>query len=252
MKKIKPSYNPNALSADKKALFKTLLRISTIIAAAVGTLLFLVLQLLLANGAHTILKNIVTYLSEIISTVALFTVFSLVIVAVMRNETELYSKTLKLETIALATIAVAARFILYFLSALIDTKLGGSFYFCDVTFYYLTESNGYRLWMWLLSALVNSIALPLAMIVVTKQIVSRQMASSREKLEQRKTVIPVLVYLAVSLLFAIIDTVLTIISYGISASLIVIVTLVTPYIEIVLYSLLGYFTVKYVTPLFEE
>ena len=61
---------------------------------------------------------------------------------------------------------------------------------------------------------------------------------------------PVFVYLTVALLSAVINTILTILDYGISASPDVLITLAMPYVAIAAYALLGQFFLNRLTDLF--
>lgn len=64
--------------------------------------------------------------------------------------------------------------------------------------------------------------------------------------------LPVVVYLAVAVIFAAIETGFTIAELGFSLRFQVVTTILMPYIEIALFSLLGYYVLSYLVDAFDK
>lgn len=240
MKKPTAAYNPYGLH-EKEALFRKLTLLSTVVAALVGTFLFFpLLQILRANRAPSFWYYLVYYLSEVVSTAALFSVLALGVVTVAHEEKAMRRFLLLWQALSFGVISFALRLLLYYLSALLDSRLAISFYFNDETLSYLLASGGYNLLMSALSSFVN-VTVTFFLIVIAFFLVRRayRRASARAHVTTAMKRIPVVVYLCVSLLFALVNTVMTVAEYGIALSPTVLLTLITPYVEIAAFSILG-------------
>lgn len=244
------NYNPYGLH-EKEPLFKKIAFWSIFGASLAGLVFFLALQMLRANSAPTFVYYLVYYLSEVVSTGSLFALLALGAVSIAREEEGLRRKLLRREAAALFGISFAAKLFLYWLTALLDAKLVLPFYFNNVTLSYLTASGGFRFIMSALSSLVN-LTLTFLMLYVAFRLVRNAYlrGGKRGSLLPAMKKIPVFVYLTVALLSAVINTILTILDYGISASPGVLITLAMPYVAIAAYALLGQFFLNRLTDLF--
>ena len=248
----KSAYNPYGIHG-KEELFRKLTLLSTWGAALVGSLLFFpFLQVIRGNSWPSFLYDLWYYLSELVSAAALFTVFALGVVATVHEEKALKKKLFRREAYAILSLTVAARLFLYWLGAFLDSKLRLPFHFSDVTLSYLTNGNGFRLAMQTFSSLVN-FGLTLVMILLVFRFVEKSYEKGeRGKKNDRMLRLPAFVYLGVSLVSAVVNTVLTVIDYGISADPSVIISLILPYVEIAAVTLLGYYYLPFAVGLFEE
>ncbi|MBQ7364279.1 MAG: hypothetical protein IJW46_01630 [Clostridia bacterium] len=253
---MKPSktYNPYGL-LDKTARFRTLSRIAVWGGAALSLVLFFALyQLLVANGAPSWLSLCAYYLSECVSTSFLFILLALAVVTVAREEHALQKRLVLQETIALVGLSLCLRMLLYYLTALIDQTLDlGGFYFNDVTLQYLTEAGGFHFFMAVLSAFFGIVTM-LCVLLITLFLVKKsyRQTNLRGRVSDRMKKLPVIVYLAISTGFALINTVMTVIDIGISADFSVIFSLLLPYLEIALFTLVGYYIVSQTVSYFED
>ncbi len=245
------TYNPYGLG-DKTPVFRRYAFFSTFGAALLGLFFFLILQLLQANSAPVFLYYLVYYLSEVVSAGSLFALMALGVVAIAREEPALRKGLLKRETIALFSLSFAAKLFLYWLTALIDAKTSLPFSFNNETLSLLMAAGGFRFFMSALSALLN-LGLTLLTLFVAFALVRKiyKRAGPRGKIHPLMKKLPVFVYLAMALLSAIVNTILTILDYGISSSLNVLITLFMPYLAIAAYALLGYFFLCRLTDFFE-
>lgn len=246
------AYNPYGLQ-EKKPLFQKLTLYATLVAALLGTFLFFpLLQIFRANSLPPFLYYLLYYLSELVSAAALFAVLALGVVSVAREEKALCRRLLHWEAFSFFVLSFVGRLLLYYLSAWLDSKLAISFYFNDETLSYLLASGGYRLLMSALFSFVN-VGLTFVMILVAFALVKKAYRAGKKRgvVTDPMKKIPVIAYLVVALLFALLNTILTIADYGISVSPTVILTLVTPYIEIAAFAVLGSLFLTRLVELFE-
>ena len=247
----KQEYNPYGLE-DKQKEYYRLMWIATVGASLVGSLIFFpILQMMAANAAGTVWKYLVYYLSEIVSVGALFAVLALFTVAIAHEESALRRKALLWEIVSVVFFSFALRIFLYWLTAYLDKQLMIDFYFNDKTLDHLVRGGA------LLSYIVSSILnLPVLLLVLLVSL--RLVRSSYRKLGVRGVAspmmkkIPVVVYLVVAVVFAAIETGFTIADLGFSLTFQVVTTILMPYIEIALYSLLGYYMHSYIVDAFDK
>ncbi len=247
------AYNPYGFHQEESR-FKKLTRIAVWGGSVASLILFLFgYQLLVANRAPRALSLIVSYLSEGISVVALFTLLALLVLTVSHEETALRKSLLLSETIALFSLSVVLRMLLYFLTAVIDnTGILGDFYLNDVTLFYLTFAGGFRLIMNTLSSLFGVLMILVVLLVSTWLVKKEYQKGERGKLSHMMAKLPLLTYLALSVGSALINTVMSIIDIGIALDATVIFTLLLPYIEIAVYTVIGHFVMQEVIKLFEN
>ena len=247
----KQEFNPYGLE-EKEKEFHRLLWLSTLGASLVGSLFFFPLsQILTANGAHAVWKYLVYYLSEILSSGALFAALALLAVAVAHEDRALCRKAFLWEGLSLVLISSALRIFIYWLTAFLDKLLMIDFYFNDKTLAHLVEGGA------LLSYIASSILnLPVlfAVLLISLYLIKRAYRSSgvRGKASSMMKKLPVVVYLAVAVLFAGIETGFTVAELGFSLTFQVVLTILLPYIEIMLFSLLGYYLLSYVVDCFDR
>lgn len=248
----KPIYHPYGIKDQAGFLKGLALFIWGGIAASLF-LNFFLYQLLSANRAASWLCQIAFYLSDGVSTVSLFCTLALLVLTYAHEEKALRKKLLVSETLALFSLSFVLRLLLYYLSALIDTGDFLGFYLNDVTLSYLTEAGGFRFFMSALTAFLGILTVLLVVFLSAAFLKKRyQGARERGKAEKGMLQIPTLVYLAVSVTFALIDTVMTVIDKGFAFEFSVIFTLVLPYLEIAIYTLIGHFVIDEVVRYYEK
>lgn len=249
----KTAYNPYALGARREAYIKWS-KLLTFGGTGLSVFLFFALfQLLVANGAPSWLSLAAYYLSEAVSTTVLFGIMALLVLSVSHEETDLGNRLVWQEIAALVSISLFLRMLLYYLTAVIDAKLDlGGFYFNDVTLTYLTEADGFQFFMATLSAFLGVVTMILVLLL-SRYFVKRayRQANCRGKTFDLMKKLPVLVYLAVSVASAVINTVISIVDHGIAFEFSVIFTLLLPYIEIALFTLVGHYVILAVVSHFE-
>ncbi len=251
--KKKTVYNPYGIHGQE-GLFNRLLFLATFGAALVGTLFFFLLsQILQANGAPLFLKEFVYYFGEIISAASLFTLLALTVVSVSREEKTLFVSLVKKEALALFCISCLMRVFLYWLTALVDDKLGISFYFNDTPLSTMLANNGLGLWAWGLYTVLSAFAVVLTILLTyyLSRTVYRR-SGKRGETPPFLNKLPSLIYLGITLISAIVGTVYSLIVDGFAFEASVIVDLVMPYVELALFSLAGYYYVSYLTALFKR
>lgn len=244
-------FNPYGLE-EKETEFRRLMWLSTLGAALVGSLFFFPLsQILAANGAGSVWKYLVYYLSEILSAGALFAALALFVVSVAHEDRALCKKALLWESLSLVFVSVALRIFVYWLTAYLDKLLMIDFYFNDKTLAHLV--NGGALLSYIASSILN---LPVLFIVllVSLYLIKRAYRASgvRGQASLMMKKLPVVVYLTVALVFAVIETVFTVSELGFSLTFQVVLTILMPYIEIALFSLLGYYLLSYIVDCFDR
>ncbi|MBQ4121031.1 MAG: hypothetical protein IJD35_03350 [Clostridia bacterium] len=248
----KQVYNPYALEEGKQKDYHRLLLFATLGASLIGSLFFFPLsQMLTANGADAVWKYLVYYISEIVSVGALFSVLALFTVAVAHEEHTLRKKTMLWEILTLVFISFALRIFLYWLAAFLDKQLMLDFYFNDKTLDHLVR--GGALLSYIVSSLLNLPVLLLVLFVSLRLVRSFYRKSNvRGEAVPMMKKIPVVVYLAVAVIFAAIETGFTIAELGFSLRFQVVTTILMPYIEIALFSLLGYYVLSYLVDAFDK
>ena len=247
----KQEFNPFRLDY-KEQEYHRLLWLSTIGVSLVGSLLFFPLTLILtANGAGSVWKYLVYYISEIVSAGGLFATLALFTVSVAHEERALRKKVWLWESISLVLISFLLRVVLYWFTAFLDKQLMIGFYFNDKTLEHLTE--GGALLSYIASSLLN---LPVLFLVLALSLAfvkrSYRKAGVRGVAFPMMKKLPVVVYLLVAVVFAVIETVFTVIDLGFAFSPQVITTTLLPYIEIALFSLLGYYLLSYIVDCFDR
>lgn len=247
----KQAYNPYALEGKEKE-FRRLMWLSTLGASLLGSLFFFPLsQILTANGAASFWKYAVYYISEILSVGALFTVLALLAVAIAHEEHALRKKTLLWELVSVIFISFALRIFLYWLTAVLDKQLTLDFYFNDKTLDHLVR--GGALLSYIMSSLLNLPILLLVLLVSLRLVRNGYRKSSvRGAADPMMKKLPVVVYLAVAVVFAAIETGFTVAELGFSLSFQVVTTILMPYIEIALFSLFGYYLLSYLVDAFDK
>ncbi len=248
----KQVYNPYTLDDNKQKDFRRLILIATVGASLLGSLLFFPLsQILTANGAASFWKYAVYYISEILSVGALFTVLALFTVAIAHEEHALRKKTLLWELVSVVLFSFALRIFLYWFTAFLDKHLTLDFYFNDKTLDHLVR--GGALLSYIMSSLLNLPILLLVLFVSLRLVRTCYRKSSvRGAAVPMMKKIPVIVYLAVAVLFAAIESVFTVMELGFSLSFQVVTTILMPYIEIALFSLFGYYLLSYLVDAFDK
>lgn len=241
--KIKPTHNPYGLKDT--AGFVKFARLVIWGGNAISlALFFFVYQLLVANSAPSFLTLTVFYLSECFSASLLFATLALLLLTVVHEEKALSRRLIWEESLALILLSLILRMSLYFLTAVLDNlHLFGGFYLNDVTLSYLLEAGGFNLIMRSLSAFFGVVTMLAVILVSFFWIKKRYAKGIRGKIDSMMKKIPILVYLAISVGFAIINTVMTVIDLGISLSFSVIFSLLLPYIEIAVLTLVGQYIV---------
>jgi len=240
------------LEENKQKDFRRLMLLSTVGVSLLGSLLFFPLsQILTANGAASAWKYLVYYISEILSVGALFSVLALFTIAVAHEEHTLRKKTMLWELLTLVFISFALRIFLYWFTAFLDKQLMLDFYFNDKTLDHLTR--GGALISFIMSSLLNLPVLLLVLFVSLYSVrVCYQKSSVRGEAVPMMKKIPVVVYLAVAVLFAAVETGFTVAELGFSLSFQVVTTILMPYIEIALFSLFGYYLLSYLVDAFDK
>ena len=248
----KQVYNPYTLDDNKQKEFRRLMWLSTVGASLLGSLFFFLLsQILTANGADSFWKYAVYYISEILSVGALFTVLALFTVAIAHEEHSLRKKTLLWELVSVVFFSFALRIFLYWFTAFLDKHLMLDFYFNDKTLDHLIR--GGALLSYIMSSLLNLPILLLVLLVSLRLVrICYRKSSVRGAAVPMMKKIPVVVYLAVAVVFAAIETVFTVMELGFSLSFQVVTTILMPYIEIALFSLFGYYVLSYLVDAFDK
>lgn len=248
----KPTYNSYGIK-DKAGFLKGL---TLFIWGGNAVSLFLnvfLFQLLSANRVASWLCQIAFYLSDSVSTVSLFATLALLVLAFAHEEDKLRQRLYTHEALALFSLSFVLRLLLYYLSALIDAADFLGFYLNDVTLSYLTEAGGFRFFMSALTSFLGIVTVLLVVFLSAVFLKKRyQSASERGKVAKGMLQIPTLVYLAVSVTFALIDTVMTVIDKGFALEFSVIFTLVLPYLEIAIYTLIGHFVIDEIVHHYEK
>ena len=226
--------------------------LATVGASLIGSLLFFPLsQMLTANGAASVWKYAVYYISEIVSVGALFAVLALFTVAVAHEEHTLRKKTMLWEVLTLVFTSFALRIFLYWFTAFLDKQLMLDFYFNDKTLDHLVR--GGALLSYIMSSLLNLPVLLLVLLVSLRAVrVCYRKAGVRGEASAMMKKLPVIVYLAVAVLFAAIETGFTIAELGFSPHFEVVIAVLMPYIEIAIFSLLGYYVLSYLVDAFDK
>ena len=244
-------FNPYALEGKEKE-YRRLMWLATVGASLIGSLFFFPLsQILAANGASSVWKYLVYYVSEIISVGALFAVLALFTVAVSHEEHAMRKKTLALELVSVVLFSFALRIFLYWFTAYLDKQLMLDFYFNDKTLDHLVR--GGALLSYIASSLLN-LPILLLVLLVSLRLVRKCYRNSgvRGEAVLMMKKLPVVVYLVVAVLFAAIETGFSIFELGFALSFQVVSTILMPYIEIALFSLLGYYLLSYIVDAFDK
>ena len=243
-------FNPYGLE-EKQKRFKQIMHLSTWGCALLGSLVFFPISLMLAaNGADSLWKYVVYYLSEILSVGGLFALLALLVVAVAHEDDSLRRKALRWEIGATIVLSFALRIFVYWFTAFLDKKLMIDFYFNDKTLAHLV--HGGALTSYIFSSLFNLPVLLFVILLSLRLVRANYRASQRGMASGMMKKIPVVVYLAVAVIFAVIETILTINDLGIAASMNVLTTLLMPYIEIALFTLLGSYLLTYLVEWFDQ
>ena len=250
---MRKKYDFNPYSIEEKGKeYRRLMWLATLGASLVGSLFFFPLsQILAANGAASVWKYAVYYLSEIISVAALFAGLALFTVAVAHEEKQLCRKVILWELISVVLFSFALRIFLYWFTAFLDKQLVIDFYFNDKTLAHLVK--GGALLSYIMSSFLNMPILLLVLFVslfLVRKSYRKSGVRGGAGLMMKK--IPVVVYLVVAVLFAVVESVYTIIDLGFSLRFQVVVTILMPYIEIALFSLLGYYLHTYLVDCFDR
>lgn len=250
--KRKPTYNPYAIKNE--AGFSKLLRASVLICPLISlALYFFGYQLLVANGAPRFLSTTVYYISEVLSTGALFATLALLLLTVTHEEAEKRRKLLLWETASLFGISLVARVGIYLLTAFLDElRFLGGFYLNDVTLSYLVDKGAFNLLMLMLSVFLGVLSM-LFVIFVSLALVKKVYSKTlRGKSDKKLLKLPVLVYLIVSLTFALLETVITVWDIGFALTASVLSTLLMPYFEIAILTFVGQYLMGEIVSHFES
>lgn len=238
------TYNPYGVK--DRAAFERLFRLAVWICPLISlALYFLVYQLLVANGAPSFLVTTVFYLTEAVSTAALFATLALLVLSVTHEETALRRRLLIAESVSLLAISFVLRIGLYILTAFFD-HLGflGGFYLNDVTISYIFDKGAFNFRMKLVLPTFFGILSMLFVILLSLFLVKRSYQKGlRGKTGEHTRKIPILVYLGVSVSFALINTVMTIVDIGFAFTFPVVFTILLPYIEIAVLTFIGQYVV---------
>lgn len=246
----KPTYNPYGFS--DKARFVKAMRLFVWGGIALGIALhFLVYQPLFANSAPRWITKTVFYLSDGISTAALFATLALLVLTVSHEEGTLRKKLFIEESLALVLLSLVLRMLLDLGTAAIDHADFLGFYLNDVTLSSLLNDFGFGFWMRSLSALFGILTMLLVIGVSAILLYRRYQSCERGKTAESLKRLPTLVYLGVSLMFAVIETVMTIAELGFAFEFGVLFTLLLPYLEIAIYTLVGKYLIDEIVTRFE-
>ena len=150
-------YNPYTLGEKKKSYTRLVWFVAVVVPLFASLVFFPISLMLEANGASSVFKYIVYYLSELLSVGALFATLSLGVVAVSHEERALRRKTLLLQCAGYLVFAFLLRVFLYWLTAYLDSVLLWDFYFNDKTLAHLVK--GGALLAYLFSSFLNLVLL---------------------------------------------------------------------------------------------
>ena len=239
------TYNPYGIK--DRAAFLKLLRFSVFICPLISlALYFFVYQLLVANGAPNILATIVFYLTEAVSTAALFLTLALMALTVTHEETALRKKLLLWEALSLFGLSFVFRILFYLFTVFLDglSFLGG-FYLNDITMSYLFDQGAINFWFKLVIPAFFGVLSMLFVVFLSLALVKKSYGKGlRGKTVEQIKKIPILVYLGVSVTFALLNTVLTIIDIGFAFTFSVVFTILLPYIEIAVLTFIGQYVIE--------
>jgi hypothetical protein len=214
---------------------------------------FFIYQVLVANSAPSWLSLTVYYLSEAVTTAALFATLALIAIAITREEWRLVKRLLWEEIASLFLLSFLLRILLYLFTAFIDsTGILGGFYLNDVTLSYLVDAYAFNLIMRAVSVLFG-VATMLAVVLLSTHLIKKQYQKGvRGKITDAHKKLPLIVYLAVSIGFALVNTVMTVIDLGVALKFSIIFSLILPYVEIGVLTLIGQYVIEEVVKHFEN
>ncbi len=251
--KEKTTYNPYGVK-DKDG-FSRLSRITVWFCPLISlALYFFAYQLLVANRAPELFATVVYYLTEAFSTATLFAFLALLILTVAHEERAMTKKLLFREALSLFLISFVLRVFWYILTVFLD-NLGflGGFYLNDVTLSYLFDMSAFNFWMKLIVPSSLGVLSMFFVIFLSLYFAKKVYAKGlRGKTDDRLLKIPIFVYLAVSVVFAVINTVMTIVDIGFALTFPVVFTLLLPYVEIGVLTVIGQYVIGEIVARFDK
>ena len=256
MKKI--TENPYGLFGEGASASSRDAAKAVLLPALLSTLVFFpVLQILMANGAPGVLYYIIYYVNQLFTLFFFMLVFSFSFLFMRHMEEEKEKKLSRLFLAVQFFIVFLLRLGVFLLGALIDDKLAIDFYFSNVTFDGLMANGGASFVVQGVFMFINSFALVVLVYFLSRALVRKRFlkGSARGSMAAGSScfyVIPSVVYFAVSFIFALIDTVLTISDDGISADISTVATLLLPYLELAVCSAAVFFLLRFFSGALEK
>jgi len=250
--KEKNTYNPYAIK-DRGGFLKWSRAVVWLCPLISLALYFFVYQLLVANRAPSFLATVAFYLNEAFSGAVLFSFLALFVLTVAHEEKALGRKLLLWQTVSLFLLSFFLRVAFYLLTLFVD-DLGilGGFYLNDRLFSYFFEDGGFNFWFNLVLPSLLGVFSMFFVILLSRYFVKKAYGKAlRGKTNEKLVKIPILVYLAVSVAFALFESVMTVIELGFALKLSVVLTLLLPYIEIGVLTLIGQYVIEEVVSRFE-
>lgn len=204
---------------------------------------FPVMQIFIANGNDTA-YYVCYYLYQIIQTCAFFGYFSAIAVVIRRTGHNGDSRIEWFHTGSELLIFAIGEFLVYSLTAVIDSRNTLPFSLCDKSLAQLTDNGGFELFMTFINLVINAIVIIIIATVVS--VIFRRVREKRgEGLRYRSyALVSVIVYLAISYFWRIIDTVIAVKDNGIPYGLGNVMYLLLPYAETAIFAVVGYFFMK--------
>lgn len=254
----KTTENPYKLSSDaaKRSLRDAGRAICTS-AFSASLIFFPLLQMIMANGAPSALYYIVYYIGQLFTLFFFMLVFSFAFLFVRHSE-EALEKRLSRKFITMQFLAVfLLRFFLFWAGAFIDDKLAIDFYFSNVTFDGLMADGGASLIVQGIFMFINSFAIVWFVYFLSLRLVKKSYAKGVRRSSEAADapcfyIIPTVVYFAVGFVSTVADTVMTIAENGVSTEFSAIMTLVLPYVELVVYSSAVFFLLRFLSVALEK
>lgn len=250
--KKKPTYNPYAIQ-DQSGFLKWTHRIVWLCPLISLALYFFVYQLLVANRAPSFLATAAFYLNEAFSGAVLFAFLALFVLTVAHEEKALGGKLLLWQTASLFLLSFVLRVAFYLLTLFVDSLgIFGGFYLNDRLFSYFFADGGFNFWFNLVLPTLVGVLSMFFVILLSRYFVKKAYGGAlRGKTNEKLLKIPILVYLAVSVAFALFESVMTVIELGFALKLSVVLTLILPYIKIGVLTLIGQYVIEEVVSRFE-
>lgn len=250
--KDKNTYNPYAVK-DAAGFLKWAKRVIWLCPLLSLALYFFVYQLLVANRAPSFLSTVVFYINEAFSGATLFAFLALVVLLVAHEEKEKQKTLLLWQTVSLFSISFLLRVGMYLLTMLIDGwGILGGFYLNDRTLSFYFGANSFNFWMNLVLPSLLGVLSMLLVILLSRRFVKKAYGKGLRGVTTPMLLkIPLLVYLAVSVFFALFESVMTVIELGFAFKFSVVLTLLLPYVEIGVLTFIGQYVIGEIVSRFE-